>query len=128
MLRDDWRKKATPYVIIVYGPAGCGGTTTLVWRFSKWLEREMEVKVASVNLDATVLNLPYKPAFDIRDEITAIELMRRYNLEPNGAIIKAVGETEKYLPNLLMLLGKNSCKYVLIDTPGIMEGLPVENR
>lgn len=112
--------QASNYVIIIYGPAG-SGKTTLTGQFGKWIKRNVNSNVASVNLDAAVLNLPYKPEFDIRSYITAEELMKKYNLGPNGAIMKAVEETEKYLENLFKVIDEGNFSYVLIDTPGIME-------
>lgn len=106
-------------IVLVFGPAG-SGKTTFTWKFSDWTRNINEYNIAPVNLDPAALKIPYKPIFDIRNYVTAKEMMIKYNLGPNGAIIKAVEESEKYLNNLFRSIN-NSYDYILIDTPGIME-------
>ena len=112
--------RASTALVLVYGPAG-SGKTTLTWKFCEWCCRHAEWKVASVNFDPAVINLPYKPIFDIRNYVTAKEIMEKYNLGPNGGIIRAVEESKKYLNKLYNALEEASYDYVFIDTPGIME-------
>jgi len=110
----------TRNIVIVYGPAG-SGKTTFVSNFSKWCEENSEYLVAPVNFDPAVKFLPYKPIFDIRKYVNANKIMRDYNLGPNGAIIKAVDESKKYLNNLFEVVNESEYDYILLDTPGIME-------
>lgn len=43
-----------------------------------------------LNLDPAVKNLPYTANIDIRDTIKYKEIMKQYNLGPNGAIVTAL--------------------------------------
>jgi GTPase SAR1 family protein len=43
-----------------------------------------------LNLDPAVMHLPYAPNIDIRDTVNYKELMKQYNLGPNGAIVTAL--------------------------------------
>lgn len=107
-------------IVIIYGPAG-SGKTTFTWKFLEWSKTNIEAKIAAVNMDPAVLNVPYHSIFDIRQFITARRIMDKYNLGPNGAIIKAVEESASYLNKLFKVIDADSYDYVLIDTPGIME-------
>lgn len=106
--------------VLVLGTAG-SGKTTLVASYAKWL-RENAIDVAVANLDPGAETLPYEPDFDIREFITLEQVMRRYKLGPNGAMIKAV--------DLMLELGEVIANHpafsspnvvLLIDTPGQME-------
>jgi len=109
-----------PCIIVVHGPAG-SGKTTFTGNFERWANRKLNVRFASVNFDPAVLRLPYKPVFDIRDYVTAKEMMEKYNLGPNGGIMKAVEESMRYLDELFRVIEAIEVDYVLLDTPGIME-------
>ena len=110
----------SPCIVFIYGPAG-SGKTTFTSRFYNWCLANTSYKLATVNFDPAVRNIPYKPIFDIRDYITAYEIMERYGLGPNGAIIKAVEESSKYLNELCNAIDSSEYDYILFDTPGIME-------
>ncbi|MEM1561081.1 MAG: ATP/GTP-binding protein, partial [Ignisphaera sp.] len=71
------------YFIFILGPAG-SGKSYLTYSFTNWLI-EHGMDIAIVNLDPAVTWLPYTPDVDIRDYITVEEVMRKYNLGPNGA-------------------------------------------
>ncbi len=112
--------RSIPCIIFIYGPAG-SGKTTFTWKFWEWSKENSEFNIAPVNFDPATMNLPYKPIFDIRDYVTARKFMEEFGLGPNGAIVKAVEESEKYLKKLFEAIDKSSCDYILLDTPGIME-------
>jgi GTPase SAR1 family protein len=107
------------FIVFVIGTAG-SGKSLLTASFAEWLKISKQ-KVVTVNLDPGVLTLPYTPDVDVRDYINIGELMRKYGLGPNGALVMAAdliaGETEK--------LGKEIEDFnpdlVLVDTPGQME-------
>ncbi len=107
------------FIVFVIGTAG-SGKSLLTASFAEWLKISKQ-KVATVNLDPGALTLPYTPDVDVRDYINIGELMRKYRLGPNGALVMAADliaeETER--------LGKEIDNFdpdmVLVDTPGQME-------
>ncbi len=100
--------------IFVLGPAG-SGKSLFVKNFSEYLISE-GYKVRLVNLDPGVLNLNYKPDFDIRKIFTIESIMREKNLGPNGAILEAMDRLAKIgVPEF------EGADYVLFDTPGQLE-------
>lgn len=106
--------------LFVAGLAG-SGKTTLVASYSRWL-RENGHNVRVVNLDPGAETVPYKPDFDIRNLFTVIEIMRKYDLGPNGALLKA---SELLLERSDEILANPAFKpydaIVFIDTPGQLE-------
>ncbi len=107
-------------LLLFVGTAG-SGKTTLTAEFGRYLE-ENGYTVAYVNLDTGVKRLPYRPSVDVRDDVTAWELMEE-GLGPNGAIVKSydllVPKVGEYAERIRGLDGESD--YVLIDTPGQME-------
>lgn len=107
------------FTVFIVGTAG-SGKTTLINSFAEWLE-DNQYDVAIVNLDPAVEYVPYVPDIDIRDIVSARELMRKYKLGPNGSILAAIdmlAVRAQEIKNQVMDVGAN---YVLIDTPGQME-------
>ncbi|MCD6368367.1 MAG: ATP/GTP-binding protein [Thermoproteales archaeon] len=107
------------FTVFVIGTAG-SGKTTFIQSFSDFLETN-EIYSIKVNLDPAVDYLPYSPDIDIRDYITAWDIMKKYNLGPNGAIIAAVDMTIKYLHEIKEGIEELQPGYVLVDTPGQLE-------
>ena len=107
-------------ILAFIGTAG-SGKTTLTAEFGKYLE-ENGYSVSYVNLDTGVRKLPYRSDVDVREEITAWELMEE-GLGPNGAIVRSydliVPKVNEYAERIRELDGRSD--YVLIDTPGQME-------
>ena len=110
----------TKQFIIVLGSAGCG-KTTLVANFGKWIEETQDLNVSYVNFDPGVEELPYEPDFDIRNYIKVSDVMRKYHLGPNGALIKSSDLMLNYMDEIHKKLDKISADFILIDTPGQME-------
>jgi len=108
-------------VIIVVGTAG-SGKTTLVQRLSAELAMRGE-STYILNLDPAVMHLPYHANIDIRDTVNYKELMKQYNLGPNGAIVTALNlfatRFDKVSDILQARAGKS--KYIIVDTPGQIE-------
>jgi len=107
-------------ILAFIGTAG-SGKTTLTRAFGRYLE-ERGYTVGYVNLDTGVKKLPYSPDVDVREDVTAWELMEE-GLGPNGAI---VGSYDRLLPKAGEYAGRilrldSGGDYVLMDTPGQME-------
>lgn len=99
--------------ILILGPAGCG-KSLLTGSFGCYLEKE-GYKVGYMNLDPGVLEVPYKPDFDVREKFTVEKIMKVEGLGPNGAILKAMDLLAKLnLPQI-------EDDFVLLDTPGQLE-------
>ena len=107
-------------ILAFIGTAG-SGKTTLTAEFGKYLG-ENGYSVSYVNLDTGVRKLPYRPDVDVRDDVTAWELMDQ-GLGPNGAIVRSydllVPKVNGYAERIGRLDEKSD--YVLMDTPGQME-------
>ncbi|KAL7750911.1 hypothetical protein RI367_003490 [Sorochytrium milnesiophthora] len=110
-----------PTVILVIGMAGSGKTTAMQ-RFSSHLQAAQK-KIYVVNLDPAVATLPYSPNVDIRDTVKYKEVMKVYNLGPNGAILTALNLFTTKFEQLLSIIDKRAAEldYILIDTPGQIE-------
>ncbi|MEM2341615.1 MAG: ATP/GTP-binding protein [Candidatus Bathyarchaeia archaeon] len=100
--------------IFVLGPAG-SGKSLFVKNFSAYLISE-GYKVRVVNLDPGVLELGYKPDFDVRSMFTVESIMREKNLGPNGAILEAMDRLARVgIPKF------RDADHILFDTPGQLE-------
>ena len=75
------------YIVFIVGTAG-SGKSRLTEAFGNWLKMSKQ-DVATVNLDPGVDSLPYSPDIDVRDYVNISELMEKYQLGPNGALIMA---------------------------------------
>lgn len=107
------------YIAFIIGTAG-SGKSLLTASFSEWL-RINEQNVATLNLDPGVIRLPYTPDIDVRDYITIDEIMDKYELGPNGALIMAADLIASEIENLRREIEDVDPDILLIDTPGQME-------
>ncbi|AFL95799.1 GTPase [Thermococcus cleftensis] len=107
-------------ILVFIGTAG-SGKTTLSAAFGRYLE-ENGYSVGYVNLDTGVKSLPYRPDVDVRESVTAWELMEE-GLGPNGAIVESydrlLPEVDEYASRIARLDGERD--YIMVDTPGQME-------
>lgn len=99
--------------LVVLGPAG-SGKSTFVKEFSFFLKSQ-DFEVKCVNLDPASEPI-YKADFDIREYVRTEEIMLRYGLGINGAMLRSVDLMSKYAEKM-----KLKADYVLYDTPGQME-------
>lgn len=100
--------------IFVLGPAG-SGKSLFVKNFSSYLINE-GYKIRVVNLDPGVLELGYKPDFDVRSMFTVESIMREKKLGPNGAILEAMDRLARIgIPKF------RDADHTLFDTPGQLE-------
>ena len=96
---------------IVVGPAG-SGKSTFVKNFSKYL-KDYDVKV--VNLDPASDPI-YKADRDIREFVRTEEVMKKFGLGINGALLKSIELSLEHIDDLIL-----DGDYVIYDTPGQME-------
>ncbi|MDQ1280408.1 MAG: GPN-loop GTPase [Thermoproteota archaeon] len=107
------------YLIFIVGTAG-SGKSHLTAAFSDWLKLKKQ-NVTCVNLDPGVLRTPYTPEVDVRDFISIDDLMEKYELGPNGALVMAADLIATEIDSIKKEIEELNSDYVLIDTPGQME-------
>jgi hypothetical protein len=107
------------YLIFVVGTAGCG-KSLLTATFSDWLRLKKQ-SVTCVNLDPAALSLPYTPDVDVRDHVRAEEVMEKYGLGPNGAVVMSADLIATEIDSLRTEIEELNADYVIVDTPGQME-------
>lgn len=106
-------------VIFVIGTAG-SGKSVLTGTYNEWL-RVGKQKSVTVNLDPGVLNLPYAPDIDIRETININDIMQKYELGPNGALVLASDLIAEEAERIGDEIEDMQADVVLVDTPGQME-------
>jgi len=76
-----------------------------------------------VNLDPAVSETPFGANVDIRDTVDYKEVMRQYQLGPNGGILTALNLFATRFEQVMQLVEKRAAdlSYVLLDTPGQIE-------
>jgi len=108
-------------MIFVYmvGTAG-SGKSSLTASFHEWCIRQ-EFDAITVNLDPGVDKLPYTPDIDIREWISLDEVMKEYNLGPNGAQVVCADMVALNAKEVEERIKGYRTDYVLVDTPGQLE-------
>lgn len=85
-----------------------------------------------INLDPAVLKVPFDSNIDIRDSINYKEVMREYNLGPNGGILTSLNMFATKIDQVMNILEKRTSsgldasttipvKNIIVDTPGQIE-------
>lgn len=105
---------------LLIGTAG-SGKSTLTASFGKWLEENIDLKVAYINLDPGCILTPFKPDFDVREFFTVDQIMKTEMLGPNGAMIRAAELMEERFKEIVGRISMIEADIKLIDTPGQME-------
>jgi len=126
-----------PVAIVCVGMAG-SGKTTFMQRINSRLHAKKEPPYV-VNLDPAVHTVPFESNIDIRDSVNYKEVMKQYNLGPNGGILTSLNLFATKIDQILTLLEKRTApppppapdappgsaqkqiKNILIDTPGQIE-------
>ncbi|HLN44152.1 MAG TPA: ATP/GTP-binding protein [Candidatus Sulfotelmatobacter sp.] len=106
-------------MMFIIGTAG-SGKSLFTATFAEWLKMAKQ-DVAVVNLDPGVLRLPYSPDVDIRNYVDVGNLMEKYELGPNGALILAADLIADEIENVTRDVDSTNADIVLVDTPGQME-------
>ncbi|KAF8936418.1 hypothetical protein EDD21DRAFT_334456 [Dissophora ornata] len=110
-----------PPVILCIGMAG-SGKTTFMQRLNAHLHAKKQPPYI-LNLDPAVGALPFSANIDIRDTVNYKEVMKQYNLGPNGGILTALNLFTTKFDQVLGFVDKRapSLDYILVDTPGQIE-------
>ncbi|KAI3965254.1 hypothetical protein MKW92_025702, partial [Papaver armeniacum] len=113
--------KKKPVIIIVVGMAGSGKTTFMNRLVCH--TRGSNIRGYVVNLDPAVMTLPYGANIDIRDTVKYKEVMKQYNLGPNGGILTSLNLFATKFDEVVSVIEKRAeqLDYVLVDTPGQIE-------
>ena len=106
-------------VAFIIGTAG-SGKSLFTAALSEWLKMSKQ-DVAVVNLDPGALKLPYSPDVDVRNYVDVGDLMEKYGLGPNGALIIAADLIADEIDNITEDIESSNADLVLVDTPGQME-------
>ncbi|KAF8151793.1 hypothetical protein B0H34DRAFT_678335 [Crassisporium funariophilum] len=117
------KKGKKPMTIITIGMAGAG-KSTFVQRLNSYLHSLQPPSPPYIlNLDPAVTRVPYEANIDIRDTVNYQEVMKQYNLGPNGGILTALNLFTTKFDQVLDLVEKraDTVDYVILDTPGQIE-------
>jgi GTPase SAR1 family protein len=107
------------FIVFIVGTAG-SGKSLLTGAFENWLKLSKQ-DVVTVNLDPGVSVLPYSPEIDVRDYVDVGDLMERYRLGPNGALVMAADLIADEIEKLTTEIEELQTDLVLVDTSGQME-------
>lgn len=117
----DINNKEKPICLIILGMAG-SGKTTFVQRIASFLHAK-QTPPYIINLDPACHSVPFPANIDIRDTVKYKDIMKKFQLGPNGGIITSLNLFSTRFDQVLQLIDKNSskCKFVILDTPGQIE-------
>lgn len=105
--------------IFVTGTAGSGKSMLT----SKILEyyQTNGVFASVLNLDPGVESLPYRPDVDVRDYVDIVQIMKQYDLGPNGSMIMANDLIATKIGDIQNEIHGVNPDYLIVDTPGQIE-------
>ena len=105
--------------IFVTGTAGSGKSMLT----SKILEyyQTNGVFASVLNLDPGVESLPYRPDVDVRDYVDIVQIMKQYDLGPNGSMIMANDLIATKIEDIQNEIHRVNPDYLIVDTPGQIE-------
>ncbi|KAL6058309.1 GPN-loop GTPase 1 [Balamuthia mandrillaris] len=113
--------KKMPVCLMMIGMAG-SGKSTLLQRLNSYLHQNKSTNYV-INLDPAVLKLPFSANIDIRDTVKYKEVMKQYNLGPNGGIMTSLNLFATRFDQVIEYAEKRAPEldYILVDTPGQIE-------
>jgi len=99
-----------PVAVVCVGMAGAG-KTTFMQRINAYLHKQSQQCPSSappyvVNLDPAVRSLPFESNIDIRDSVNYKEVMKQYNLGPNGGILTSLNLFSTKIDQIMGILEK----------------------
>ncbi|MCJ1478989.1 hypothetical protein MMC13_007673 [Lambiella insularis] len=120
----------SPVAVVCVGMAG-SGKTTFMQRINSHLHSKRSPPYV-INLDPAVRTVPFDSNIDIRDSVNYKEVMKQYDLGPNGGILTSLNLFATKIDQILGLLEKRTVpdptkptakpiKHILVDTPGQIE-------
>jgi len=74
-----------------------------------------------LNLDPGVESLPYRPDVDVRDYVDIVQIMKQYDLGPNGSMIMANDLIATKIDDIQNEIHGVNPDYLIVDTPGQIE-------
>jgi GTPase SAR1 family protein len=110
----------SPVAIVCVGMAGSGKTTFMqrlvshIYTHPDPTQREPSVSKTSptppyiINLDPAVHHVPFTPNIDIRDSVNYKEVMKQFNLGPNGGILTSLNLFSTKIDQVIGLLEKRT--------------------
>ncbi|KAL6717921.1 hypothetical protein ACLMJK_004006 [Lecanora helva] len=121
---------SSPVAIVCVGMAG-SGKTTFMQRINSYLHSKRRPPYV-INLDPAVRNVPFESNIDIRDSLNYKEVMREYNLGPNGGILTSLNIFATKIDQIINILEKRTSpqpdtpkaraiQNIIVDTPGQIE-------
>lgn len=98
------------------------GKTTFMQRLNVHCHQHKKPNYV-INLDPGVTHLPYSPNIDIRDTVNYKEVMKQYNLGPNGGIMTSLNLFATRFDQVLQFTEKRAenLDCIFVDTPGQIE-------
>lgn len=119
--QSDEKKYIKTPCILVLGMAGSGKTTFVQRLTSHFYTKKTPPYV--INLDPAVHEVAYPANIDIRDTVKYKEVMKQYNLGPNGAIMTSLNLFATRFDQVMDFLDRKAQDYsnIILDTPGQIE-------
>ncbi|KAK3720335.1 hypothetical protein LTR37_003746 [Vermiconidia calcicola] len=132
-----------PIAVVCIGMAG-SGKTTFMQRINSHLHTLHHASPSTaapayvLNLDPAVRSVPFESNIDIRDSVNYKEVMKQYNLGPNGGILTSLNLFSTKVDQVMGILEKRCLpqptaqqqqpvepqllpSHILLDTPGQIE-------
>ena len=103
------------------GTAGSGKSTLTGAMKNYVIDRNPDISAITLNLDPGVKVTAYNPDIDIRDYLILDEVMEKYELGPNGAMILASDLMVNYLDDLKDEIDEYNPDWIFVDTAGQLE-------
>ena len=105
--------------IFVTGTAGAGKSLLTSKLYEYYTKNSAFAAV--LNLDPGVRNLPYTCDIDVRDYVDIVDIMEKYDLGPNGAVVMANDLIASKIDEIQEQINKVNPDYLIVDTPGQIE-------
>jgi len=105
--------------IFVTGTAG-SGKSMLTSKILEYYQKN-GVFASVLNLDPGVESLPYRPDVDVRDYVDIVQIMKQYDLGPNGSMIMANDLIASKIDDIQNEIHGVNPDYLIVDTPGQIE-------